>query len=89
MFFGHEIVNGESSCSLNNGIRIFSSSKLTALPHSVIWENKQEVSTVVQWVKDLALPQPWCKSQLHQIQPLAPELPYVMGKAKKKIILHL
>ena len=43
------------------------------------------ISSPVQWVKDLALPQMWHRSQLQlRFQSLAREFPYAMGAAKKK-----
>ena len=43
------------------------------------------VPTVAQWVKDLMLPQLWCRSQLWlRFNPLSREFPYAAGVAKKE-----
>ena len=42
-------------------------------------------SHLMQWVKDVVLLQLWCRSQLWlRFDPLAQELPYAAGVAKKK-----
>ena len=48
-------------------------------------KSPQGIPAVAQWVKDLALTELWCRSQLHlRFRSLVRELPYAMGAVKKR-----
>ena len=48
-------------------------------------KSKEEIPSVAHWVKDMALPQLWCRLQLRlRFDPWPRKLPYTLGATDKE-----